>query len=267
MSISGDLHFAILGAGNIGRILLDRMLASGVPANNLVICDSVEGRAEAVASQFGVRPVLISDVTACNADALLLAIPPKAIPGLLETIGTWLRPGQVVISFAAAIPLERLESLLPPVVMVARVMPNAPSLIGHGMNPVAFGRRVTPKGREMVDAILDCLGETIEVSDDLMNWCVGLSGAAMRSLLPALEGMTLVGIEAGLPEKDARRVAAQVMLGTAVLTMQTDLSLEEIKALTPMQTLDEEALRQVYLVAARSAQEKMEQFQRKLMGS
>jgi pyrroline-5-carboxylate reductase len=213
----GDKSFAIIGVGNIGRILLNRLLASGVPAENLVICDSDPGRASSVARQFGVHPISLSDEATCTADVVLVAVPPKAVPDLLGTVGKWLRPGQLVISFAAAIPLERLESLLPVEVMVVRVMPNAPSLVRQGMNPVAYGRRVTLEGRALVEAILACLGETIEVSDDLMNWCVGLSGAAMRSLLPALEGMTQAGIEAGLQENDARSIAAQVMLGMAAL--------------------------------------------------
>jgi pyrroline-5-carboxylate reductase len=266
MRMSGDLRFAILGAGNIGRILLERLLASGVPVANLVICDSDAGRASAVENRFGVRTVSISDEAICAADAVLVAVPPKVVPDLLGTMGTRLRPGQLVISFAAALSLSRLESLLPPGVMVVRVMPNAPSLVGQGMNPVAYGNgmRARPKGRALVEAVLACLGETIQVSDDLMNWCVGLSGAAMRSLLPVLEGMIQAGVEAGLPEKDSRSIAAQVMLGTAALVLQTELSIDEIKALTPMQTVDEEAVRQIFLVAARGAQEKMVLFQEKM---
>jgi pyrroline-5-carboxylate reductase len=162
--------------------------------------------------------------------------------------------------------LEWLESWLPSEVMVARVMPNAPSLFGQGMNPVAYGRRITPEGRALVRSVLNCLGETLEVSDELMNWCVGLSGAAMRSLLPALEGMTQAGIEAGLSAEDARRVAAQAMLGTAAVALQTELSFEEIKSLTPMQTVDEAAVAKTYLEAARAAKEKIDQAQRKIEG-
>lgn len=258
-------HFAVIGAGNIGRILIRRLLISGALAENLVICDQNEARANAIADQFGVRPILISDEATCSAEVVLLAVPPKAVLELLGVMGGWLRSGQLVISFAAAIPLAKLESLLPAEVGVARVMPNAPSLVGQGMNPVAYGSRVTPEGRELVQAILSCLGESIEVSDDLMNWCVGLSGAAMRSLLPALEGMTQAGIQAGLSESDSRRVAAQVMLGTAALVLETDLPFDNIKALTPMQTLDESAVAQIFLEAARNAGEKTAALQNKLL--
>ncbi len=132
------------------------------------------------------------------------------------------------------------------------------------MNPVAYGRRVSPEGRALVEAILGCLGESIEVSDNLINWCVGLSGAAMRSLLPALEGMTQAGVEAGFSQANARRIAAQVMLGTAALALQTDLSFDEIKALTPMETVDEIALARIFADAARAAKEKVDHLQQRL---
>lgn len=258
-------RLVVIGAGNIGKILLKRLLAAGVPPENLTLCESDPQRASAAVSQFGVRLAALSNEAACAADMLLLATPPKATLSLIRTISGWLRPGQIVISFAAALPLTILESLLPQDALIARVMPNAPSLIGKGMNPVAYGQSFTPEAKALVEALLSCLGESIEVSDELMNWCVGISGAAMRSLVPVLEGMIQAGLEAGLKEQDARRIAARVMLGTAALVRDSELSLDEIKALTPMQTVNETEVAQIFLQAARSAKEKTDQAQARLM--
>jgi pyrroline-5-carboxylate reductase len=177
----------------------------------------------------------------------------------------WLKPEQLVISFAAAIAIERLESLLPHGAIVVRIMPNTPSLVGEGMNPVAYGQQVTPEARILVREILACLGRTIEVRDDQMNWCVGLSGAAMRSLLPVLEGMIKAGVEAGLAEAEARLVAGQVMQGTASLVSNTELSIEQIKAMTPMQTRDEAMVASIYFESARGAKVKIDMLQEKLV--
>ena len=257
-------HLAVIGSGNIGRILRERLRAAGVPADALVVCDSDPARAVALEEEHGVRAVPLNDEAACAADAILIAIPPKTVSEVLGEVSTRIGPGQVVVSFAAAVPLSRLETLLPPGVAAVRVMPNAPSLVGQGMNPVAYGSAVTPEVRKLVEAILSTLGETVVVQDDQMNWCVGLTGAAMRSLLPALEGMTRAGVEAGFPEAESRRMAAQVMLGTAALALKTDLTLEQIKALTPMETVDETALAQLFFDAAWAAQEKIVSAQRKL---
>ena len=64
-----EKNLAVIGAGNIGQILLERLRAAGVPADHLVVCDSDKSRANAVAERFGVRSVILADEGACGADA------------------------------------------------------------------------------------------------------------------------------------------------------------------------------------------------------
>lgn len=257
-------QIAVIGAGHIGRILLERLLKAGIPTENLFICDSDVDRVNAVADHYGIRPAKLTGEAVCEADAVLLAVPPVEVLHVVQSLASPNTECRLVISFAAAVPILEIESRLPPGTAVARVMPNAPSLIGQGINPVTFGTAVTDEDRMVVEAILSTLGDTVEVRDDQMNWCVGLTGAAMRSLLPALEGMTKAGIEAGFSEADARRMAAQVMLGTAALALQTDQTFKQIKYLTPMETVDEEALAQLFYTAAETAKERIDSLQRKL---
>lgn len=264
MTLLRSKRFAIIGTGNIGRILLERLILSGVTADHILIHDSEESRAQQAAHQFGARICALNDDLLCNVDVFLLASPPKSIIGILRSLVPYLHEGQVIVSFAAGIALHRLESILPSGVSVVRVMPNAPSLVGQGMNPVTFSATITPHAQILVQSILRTLGQCILVNDAQMNWCVGLTGAAMRSLLPALEGMTQAGIEAGFSEKEARQMAARVMLGTAALAVTRDLSFDELKSLTPMDTLDETAVREIFFKAARTAKEKIDRLQEKL---
>jgi pyrroline-5-carboxylate reductase len=257
-------RIAVIGAGNIGRILLERLMTSGIPAADMIVCDSDTARADEASRRFGFRACSLTDEVLGDSDVFLLAPPPKAVLEILKALAASLRPGQVVISFAAAVPLSRLEAAIPSGMAIARVMPNAPSLVGKGMNPVAYGSHVPPERRALVEAILQTLGETVEVRDEQMNWCVGLTGAAMRSLMPALEGMTGAGVEAGFSAEDARHLAAQVMLGTAELVLESRLSFDEVKSLTPMQTVDEQGVAQIYLEAARAAKQKTEAAEGKL---
>ena len=262
-ALSGK-RIAVIGAGNIGYILLERLMGTGVSADQMVICDNNPSRAEEASRRFGPRACSLTDEPLPNSEVFLLATPPKATLDILKALAPRLRQGQIILSFAAAVSMSRLEAVIPSSAAVARIMPNAPSKIGKGMNPIAYGSSVTPEARTLIESILRTLGEAIEIQDEQMNWCVGLTGAAMRSLLPALEGVIQAGVEAGFAEEDARNMAAQVMLGTATLVLESRLSFAEIKSLTPMQTVDEAALSQTFAEAARAAKDKTDRLQQKL---
>ncbi len=257
----GEKTYALIGAGRIGRILLQHLRRAGVPANRITVCDVDSDQVQAAVTTYGVASAALTDPATCGADVILFVPTVTQVPDVLQTLSPHLHAGQVVISFAAASPLPWLEALVPPGVIVVRVMPNAPSMVGQGMNPVAYGASATPEVRAITEGLLELLGKFVVVRDDQMNWCVGLSAAAMRSLLPALEGMIQAGIEAGLSPEDARLVAGQVMTGTGALVLETDLSIEQIKDLTRMQTVDEAAVAQVFLEAARGAKAKIDAMQ------
>jgi pyrroline-5-carboxylate reductase len=260
-----DQNIAIIGMGNIGKMLLERLRIMGVPFERLFVCDTDLERVKAVVSQTGCKTFELLQPTGINPSVWLLCVGPKAILSVLRSLKGQLHPGHVIISFAAAVPMEELEQQVPQGVNVVRVMPNMPSLIGQGMNPASHSQQSSADTREMVKELLKQLGETVEVRDDQMNWCVGLSGAAMRSVLPAIEGMIRAGVEAGLTETEARHIAAQVVLGTAELVKQPSMTIQQIKQLTPMETLDENLVEKIYYAAASGAKEKIEALQQKIL--
>jgi pyrroline-5-carboxylate reductase len=261
-----EQKFFIIGAGNIGKVLVTRLHAVGVPADQLYITDSDLKGAQETAQSIA-QAVEFSDPAINQADFIILATPPKTIIELLRSLKDKLRPGQIIISMAAAVPLNRLRSAVRADTAVVRILPNPPSMFGVGMNPVAFEPSAPVEVRVPVEALLDALGKTVVVEDSQMTWCVGLAGAAMRSVLPVLQGMAQAGVEAGLSPRDARMVAAQIMKGTAALALETELTFEQIKALTPMDTLDENMVANLFLETARSVMQKVEATQAKLMES
>jgi len=76
-----------------------------------------------------------------------------------------LRPGQLVVSVAAAVPLAAMEHVVGDEVDVVWALPNSPALIGQGVTPVVYGRKMTPETRVLAEALLACWGETVEVPD------------------------------------------------------------------------------------------------------
>ena len=255
-----DRRLALIGVGVIGSILIKRLDELNFPEEQLMLCDADPARAARLQQEFGLKTCPLSD-DCCRADIWLIATPPAAVLPTIRSVASRLQPGQIVISFAAGAPLHWLETEIPMGVAVARIMPNALSLVGRGVNPVAYGRGCTLQVLAQVQAILNALGESIVLEDEQMNWAVGLTGATMRWLLPVLEGMTQAGLDAGLTQADARWLAAKMMAGVAALALDTDMSFEELKRLTSIQVADEDEIRQIFRQAAHRARDLAEEME------
>ncbi len=252
---------ALVGVGVIGRILIQRLQAAGLPRHQWMICDADPERGARAQRAFGLKTCPLQDAC-CRASIWLIATPPRAVLPTLEVVAPRLQEDTLVISLAAGVSMSRLEALLPAHVAVARIMPNALSLIGRGVNLVAYGRGCTLEHRLAIQAILQPLGDSMVIEDAQMHWAVGLTGASMRWLLPVLEGMTQAGVDAGFSQTDARWLAGKMMAGVAALALETDMSFQEMKALTSVHVVDEEAVAQLFREAAHRAKalsEAMEQ--------
>lgn len=257
-------EYVIIGLGNIGAMLVERLIHLGVSSTSIHIADENAERARGIESRLGGVVVNLDDLSAISPAVWMLCTGPRAILPVIQKIKPWLKPEDFLISFAAAVSIENLENAAPNTVNVIRVMPNMPSLVGSGFNPVCFSRRNSAASRSMMLELLTLLGQTIEVNDEQMNWCVGLSGAAMRSILPMIEGLVRAGAEAGFTEEEARFMAARVVSGTGNLVAQSKLSLTEIKDLTPMQTLDEVLLEGLAYQTVIDSKRKIDQLQKKI---
>ena len=136
-AVSSSGHpVGFVGGGIIAAVFIERLLASGsASAERIVATDSRDERLTMLSEQFGIA------VTANNADAgtfadvLFIAVPPPAVPAVLAELKPTLRPGSVVISLAAAVPISLMRNSLGDKAALVRVIPNTPSQVGFGMNP------------------------------------------------------------------------------------------------------------------------------------
>jgi pyrroline-5-carboxylate reductase len=139
---------AILGAGVMGETLLSGLIRSGRSADDLIVTARRPDRADELARRYGVRAMSNTDAAEA-ADTLVLVVKPQDMGGLVEEIRGHVSPGNLVVSLAAGIPTQLLESRLPDGVAVVRVMPNTPALVDQGMAAVSPGRSaaaVVPPG-------------------------------------------------------------------------------------------------------------------------
>jgi pyrroline-5-carboxylate reductase len=128
---------------------------------------------------------------------------------------------RLVISIAAGVTLAALEGAVSENFRIIRAMPNTPALVGHGAAGYCLGTRATPADAATAQALLGAVGLAIQVPERLMDAVTGLSGSGPAYIYLVIEALADGGVRAGIPRVDALRLAAQTVLGSAAMVLET----------------------------------------------
>ena len=260
-------RIGIVGAGAIGGAVIDRLVTGAdVQPGNIVACETDESKHGKIAQRFSIR-VTADPCETADAELIVLAVPPLEVANILTAVRDRLAHRPVVVSFAAAVPLAFLESVLPAGSPVVRVNPNSPSLVGEGFNPVAYGSNLAGEARALADGLLSALGTSIEVSDEHMNLYTALSAVGPTYFLPVFDAIIAAGLEGGLSREAAVAAATATARGTAALVARRPEPPGELKLYTGLRPLEDDAVRDLIRAAADEAFDRMTGVQNKVTGS
>lgn len=261
-----DNRIGVIGAGAIGGVLIERLISGAeVPASSIVACETHEGRREDIGRRLGVRTTA-NPMDAASVDILVLCVPPLEVTKTLSAVRDQLGRGALVVSFAAAVPLDLIESIVPNVAVV-RINPNSPLLVGEGFNPVTYGTHAVKSARGLADQFLTALGKTVEIADAQMNLYTALTAVGPTYYLPVLDAMIAAGVDGGLTREAAVQAATQTAIGTALLVAKRPEDPEHLKLFTGLRPLRDAEVRELVKLAIADAVSRMAGAQQKVTGS
>ncbi|MFQ6172267.1 pyrroline-5-carboxylate reductase [Oryzobacter sp. R7] len=211
---------AIFGAGVMGETLLSGLLRAGRPADALVITERRADRAAELHEKYGVR-VLDNAEAAALADTLVLVVKPQDMGGLLTEIAPHVVEGNLVVSLAAGITTQYLESHLPEGRAVVRVMPNTPALVDQGMAAVSAGAHCDPDHLREAEELLAATGKVLEVPEKLQDAVTAISGSGPAYIFYVVEAMIEAGVVLGMPRATATELVVQTLYGAATMIKET----------------------------------------------
>jgi pyrroline-5-carboxylate reductase len=140
---------------------------------------------------------------------------------VLDQVGPHIRPHALVVSIAAGIPIAVVEARLPQA-RVIRTMPNTPALVGAGATAIAAGGHATAEDLNAARRIFDSVGTTVVLDEYLMDAVTGLSGSGPAYIFLIIEALSDAGVKVGLSRHTAQALAAQTVLGSARLLIETN---------------------------------------------
>ena len=219
---------AVIGGGRMGEAIVGGLLSSGALApDDILVADPVAERRAVLESTHGVACFAEAREAAGRADIILLSVKPQVmdevVTGLAGSVA-----GTMVISIAAGVTCEHLESLLPTGTPVVRVMPNTPAMVGQGMSIVSGGVAANAEHVDLVRELFDLLGKAIVLDEEYQNAGTAISGSGPAYFALFAEALARGGQEQGLDREVALQLAIQTMRGTAELLDQSGMSPEEL---------------------------------------
>jgi len=219
-NIKGPIVLA--GAGKMGGAMLAGWLARGLDARQVAVLEpKPSGEISALAAK-GIRlnpsPKDIGAVA-----TLVVALKPQSFREAGSALKAFTAPSTLVVSIMAGTTIASIEEVCGG--SVVRAMPNTPAAIGRGITVAVAANNVSADQRAVADALLRATGSVEWVDDEsLMDAVTAVSGSGPAYVFLLAEELARAGVEAGLPQELATKLARETVAGSGELLHRSELS-------------------------------------------
>ncbi len=218
------MKYGFIGNGNMGRAILCGALDNKVINASQVIVSDIDAEGlEWLKGKYAVQTTSDNKITAVNSNVLFLCVKPQYIYSVIDEIKDSVAENTLIVSIAAGQSIEMLTNAFGKKIKLIRVMPNTPALVGEGMAALSPNENVSDKETEIVLNIFNSFGKGSVVAENLMDAVTAVSGSSPAYAFMMIEAMADAAVIGGMPRKQAYLFAAQAVLGSAKMVIETGL--------------------------------------------
>jgi pyrroline-5-carboxylate reductase len=262
VSIKGK-RVGFLGAGNMGEALIRGMLQSGlVPAASITASDAQHNRLAHITGQYGIRGVESNVDLVRGSDVIVLAVKPQIMASVLGEVASEVDAHKLLISIAAGVATATIRAQLGGPVRLIRVMPNTPALVLEGVTAIARAEGLAGGDLETAQELFGAVGKAVLIDEESLDAVTGLSGSGPAYVAIVIESLADGGVRMGLDRATAMTLAAQTVLGSAKLILETGMHPGQLKdmvsspggtTIAGIAALEEGGLRRTFISAVERA--------------
>ena len=210
-----------IGTGNMGSALA-RAVCKSQGGGAVILANRTRAKAEALAEELSCR-VWNNQVLAEQCEYIFLGVKPQMMAGMLADIAPTLakrRDRFILVSMAAGIPTRRIQEMAGGNYPVIWVMPNTPANIGAGVLPFC-SRDTTDAERAFFQTLLAPAGLVDPLDEHLMDAASAVAGSAPAFTYLYIEALADGGVASGLPRDKALSYAAQMVIGSGRMVLES----------------------------------------------
>lgn len=216
------MRLGFIGAGNMGKAIIKGILSSGAAQKEDILAADLSDKARDAVKALGVQ-VTADNLQAARCNVVFLSIKPQFYQDVITSISPIVTPETCIVTIAPGWPLDKLAETFNKEVKIVRTMPNTPAMVGEGMTAVCHNQFVAPEELEYVCGLLRSFGKCAMIPERLMDAVVSVSGSSPAYVYMFIEAMADGAVREGMPRDMAYEFAAQAVLGSAKMVLETGL--------------------------------------------
>jgi pyrroline-5-carboxylate reductase len=225
----------LVGGGKMGAALAEGWIEAGLPPADLTVVEPDAGRRDAWAAAGAATCAEVADLAPARASAdapraLVLAVKPQQMAGVLAALEARVPPATAVISIAAGVPIATFAGALGAARPIVRAMPNTPAAVGRGITALVANAAADDAARALATRLMTAVGETVWLEDEAqMHAVTALSGGGPAYVFWLIETMAAAGVAQGLDAEVAARLALATVAGAGELARRGDAPPDELR--------------------------------------
>ena len=224
------MKLGFIGTGNMASAIMGGIIKNQIiPANEIIGADVMEAGRKRVKEQFGIQVTADNHEVVRNSDVVILSVKPQFYAEVIAEIKDDVREDRIIITIAPGKTLAWLKEQFGKNVKIVRTMPNTPALVGEGMTAACPNEYMTKEEITYVLTLLESFGRVEIIPERLMDTVVSVSGSSPAYVFMFIEAMADAAVSGGMPRAQAYQFAAQAVLGSAKMVLETGKHPGELK--------------------------------------
>ena len=225
-----NINLGFIGTGAMGSAMISSVIKAGVLEKEKInIFDVDSEKTAALKKDTGVNVLESSVEIVEKSDIIILAVKPNILKNVLKTIKSSLNSSKILVSFAVGVPIKFYKEIVGEDKKIVRTMPNTPMQVGEGMTLISCDNKISEEEIKIVKELFDCTGKAEFLDEKLMSEVTALTGSSPAYVFMFIEAMADAAVISGIPRGMAYKLAAQAVLGSAKMVLESGEHPGELK--------------------------------------
>jgi len=253
------MKIGFIGAGNMGGAILSGILEKKFCMPEDVAIYDINCAINEKWKAKGVAVAASNTALAMACDWIVLCVKPVFLEQVMNEIRPYLNETKRIISIAAGWSCDKLKNAMgESEAQLLRVMPNTPALVGEGVLALCEETTLTAEDFVWAQKLFGTLGIVQIIPERLMDAVIAVSGSSPAYVFMFIDAMADAAVKLGMPRQMAIQCAAQAVMGSAKMLLETQLHPAVLKdqvcspggtTIEAVQVLEEKGLRSAVINA------------------